>query len=809
MAGGAFPLGSGPGPVPSAASLGASPASAASWGVELCAAAEARRVLVATFPRLGDVEAGGVYDERALSERPMVTWCPPGRQQDRFCLLLVASHGREPDTASLAQLLWLVADIPGSTGGAEATSSDEVSSFGLAGNCDAVPGGREVAAFEAPSAALHGRGGRLILLIFEQRHGGSKSFGPLMGGVRRDNFDLAGFLRDNQLGAAVASEEIRVASAVVATAEVVTPSTPPQNGGGPALAHSIGAELEFDSYAPETLAAALCRTAETRPTSGLTLYDPGGKQSRLTYAELLARAGRLAAGLGTVTDLAAGDAGLLQLPPFGDHFVVFWACLLMRVRPVAVAIPPNYGDGAHAVCLKIKNIWQLLDGPPIITTAAHASKVEILRTSAGMSSLSLVHVEDLEGAAAIADVFGTTNAIGMAYLVSPSDVAFYQLSSGSTGVPKCIQVAHRGVVAHIHGEAQLCGFGPADVHVNFLPLDHVVPILTVHCCDVYHGCEEVQADVAWVVSEPLRWLRLLTEHAATRTWAPNFAFKLVADALRGRPDAGGEAFDLSRCRYWMNAGEQVTMPVCEDFLERTRRFGVRRAAMQPAFGMAEACTCMTYNNDFAVVPAARLDRSTFVNLGAPVPGIEIRIADEAGVTLHEEVIGRFQIRGPVITPGYLKNDEANEAAFVGDQWFNTGDVGFIKDGRLYLTGREKEMIIVRGANFYCYEVEDVVNVLPSVTPTFTAAVSAHDPSTGTEGLAIFFVPRALEATFEGDAQAAVVREVRGELAKRIGLVPSVVVALAREEFPKTTSGKIQRGDLAKALRAGAFDARLS
>eukprot|EP00928_Gymnodinium_smaydae_P040923 TRINITY_DN27714_c0_g1_i2.p1 TRINITY_DN27714_c0_g1~~TRINITY_DN27714_c0_g1_i2.p1 ORF type:complete len:351 (-),score=73.07 TRINITY_DN27714_c0_g1_i2:59-1024(-) len=312
-------------------------------------------------------------------------------------------------------------------------------------------------------------------------------------------------------------------------------------------------------------------------------------------------------------------------------------------------------------------------------------------------------------------------------------------------------------------------------------------------------------------------------------FVPNFAFKLVADALRRHEDASSLSFDLSCCRYWMNAGEQVTIPVCEEFLAATRPFGVVRRSMQPAFGMAEACTCMTYNNAFDTAPASRLDRSVFVNLGAPVPGIEIRIANSSDEVVDEEVVGRFQIRGDVITPGYLYNDEANREAFVGDGWFNTGDIGFIKDGALYLTGREKEMIIIRGANFYCYEVEDVVNALNSVEPTFTAAVSAHDPSTGTEGLAIFFVPRSSSATATapgatGASDQAVVedgpggadslaasaaKEIRLELTRRIGLTPSFVVPLAASEFPKTTSGKIQRSDLAKALRGGRFDARLA
>merc|ERR1712217_388336 len=231
---------------------------------------------------------------------------------------------------------------------------------------------------------------------------------------------------------------------------------------------------------------------------------------------------------------------------------------------------------------------------------------------------------------------------------------------------------------------------------------------------------------------------------------------------------------------------------------------------QPSFGMAEACTCMTYNSRFGMRSAARLGRSTFVNLGPPVPGVEIRIADDANQTVAEEVVGRFQIRGAVITPGYWKNEESNKEAFVGDDWFNSGDIGFLKRGELYLIGREKEMIIIRGANFYCYEIEDVVNALPSVAPTFTAAVSAFDPTAGTEGLVVFFVPRDVivdRSSFED--LGGLVREVRTTLIRHIGLTPSHVIPLSRDEFPKTTSGKIQRSDLVRALRAGNFDERLS
>jgi len=561
------------------------------------------------------------------------------------------------------------------------------------------------------------------------------------------------------------------------------------------MAHSCGGALVVDPELPTTLTAALLRSSQRFPSQGLTIYDTSGGSSRLTYSELYARAVRVQFGL-LAHALDVGDSVLLQLRSLEDHFVTFWGCLLARVRPVTVAIPPSYEDGAHAVCCKIRNVWQLLGKPPLITSQAHAEKLEALRESAAMGDCKILTLPSLMQRCSPNDDLTST-------AVLPQDVAFYQLSSGSTGVPKCIQITHKGVVAHIHGEAQSCGISSDDIHVSFLPVDHVVPMLTVHCCDVFHGCQEIQADVAWVVADPLRWLRLMSDHKATRTWAPNFAFKLVADALRRSPAKQGE-FDLSYCRYWMNAGEQVTMPVCEDFLDHVAPLGVRRNAMQPAFGMAEACTCMTYNNAFEECSATRLGRTAFVNLGPPVPGVEIRIADDENCTLPEESVGRFQIRGAVVTPGYVLNDEANKAAFVGDDWFNTGDVGFIKDGRLYLTGREKEMIIIRGANFYCYEIEDVVNALPTVLPTFCAAASAFDPSTGTEGLVIFFVPR-----HEHADPMDIVNDVRTTLIRHIGLTPGQIIPLTVEEFPKTTSGKIQRSALVSDLRSGKFDARLS
>lgn len=742
-------------------------------------------MLLVTLPDTGDVQARRHYPTSSLQKEPMVTWHPAGGLDDRFCLLLVhVAEARTDVLLSSVRLLWLVAHIPGAI--QDVDSMSKPVHLGLAGNHDAVSKGVAMVAYEPPCES-----GSVQVILFRERPGFTISPESIRS---RTSFNRQQFAAVNGLEAALVELEIAV-QAIAADSKVheVKP-----------LAYASGGDLIVAEDMPTTLTAALLCTANKLPEKGLTIYDNTGTTCRLSFSDLYMRAMSVCAGL-QKSSAQSGSAALLQLPRLEDHFAAFWGCLLQRIRPVAVAIPQRYEDGNHAVCKKLHNTWCLLDYPPVITTALHVSLVGLLPAWKDSPSLRLLCIEAL---AAEAEECGTlTEARGVAQTVQPAEVAFMQLSSGSTGVPKCIQITHGGVVAHIHGEAQFCSIGPNDIQVNFLPVDHVVPILTVHCCDVYHGCEEVQADVAWVLAAPLRWLQLIAEHGATRSWSPNFAFKLIADALRERSNLN-ETWDLACCRYWMNAGEQVTLPVCEDFLEATAKFGVGRNCMQPAFGMAEACTCMTYNNEFALHAAARLGRSTFIDLGPPVPGVEIRIADDFGRTVSEDVIGRFQIRGAVVTPGYWRNPEANQEALVEEGWLNTGDVGFMRHGRLCLTGREKEMIIVRGANFYCYEVEDIINALPCVRSTFTAAVSAHDPVTGTEGLAVFFVPQDTFVMESDEELVDCVRSVRSALVRCIGLSPSHVVPLQLEEFPKTTSGKIQRRGLARALQAGDFDERL-
>lgn len=580
-------------------------------------------------------------------------------------------------------------------------------------------------------------------------------------------------------------------------------------GGTQRLAYARGPALHIPDDAPKTLSMALLRSAESEPGHGLTIVQGSDDVSFLSYADLVIAARRVLGGL-RARGLAPRDRVILQLDHLRDYFTAFWACVLGGITPVTVATSPAY-DRKNGVLGKLYNVWELLKRPAIITSSqlvAPLSGVPALYdVDPAGGGFKLLAIEALAAAEPAESL----------HEADPGEVVFCQLTSGSTGVPKCIQETHRGIIHHVHAASLHNGYGRDDVTLNWLPMDHVVPLLTSHIKDTCNGARQVHVKTDLILADPLEWLRLIQAHRVTHTWSPNFGYKLVNDALARTPDA---RCDLSSMKIFLNAGEQVTVPVAEEFLRRTAPFGVRRGTMQPAFGMAEIATGVAYSNDWATWSGYRkiaksslagmLEEAVpgdpeaieFVDLGPVIPGNELRIVGADGQVVPEFVIGQLQIRSVQVTPGYLYNDEANREAFAGDGWFNSGDLAFLKDGRLTITGRQKEMIIVRGANFYCYELEDAVGALEGVEPTFVGVSAVDDPATGTDGLAVFFAPKA------PGIDVALLRSIKERVTADFGVSPSYVIPVPKETFPKTTSGKIQRTQLKRDLIAGAFDATL-
>jgi acyl carrier protein len=198
--------------------------------------------------------------------------------------------------------------------------------------------------------------------------------------------------------------------------------------------------------------------------------------------------------------------------------------------------------------------------------------------------------------------------------------------------------------------------------------------------------------------------------------------------------------------------------------------------------------------------AGTSDDDAFVDLGRAVSGVQLRIVDDADQQLSEGAIGRLQVKGETVTAGYYRNDEANREAFTEDGWFKTGDLAFLRQGRLTLTGREKDVIIVNGVNYYSHEVEALVEQIAGVKVSFTAACAVRDGNSSTDKLAIF-----LHATTGEADLPELVKRVRGQVVRNLGINPAYVIPVSQADIPKTSLGKIQRGQLQQRFRAGEFD----
>ena len=538
------------------------------------------------------------------------------------------------------------------------------------------------------------------------------------------------------------------------------------------------------------------------PDRGIHFVDEKGDCELVTYSQLLSEARSALAALRR-SGIKSGSSAILQFARPREHLPVFWGLLLGEMRPLTVAIPPVY-EPDQAVVQKLADAWLQLGQPPILCAATTAEPLRQLREH---GILPGAEIFEIAGDKADVEIEIDCSSV--------EPIAFYQLSSGSTGKSKVIPITHHGIIHQAIASTPARRDGLDDMSLNWLPLDHVVPILTYHLSDVILGRSGIQLDTAAVLENPLIWLNTIERHRVTDTWSPNFGFRLLLDALESAPM---RRWDLSSIRRWMNAGELVTPETMRDFAVQTANFGLHARALQPAFGMAETCTCVTYEQQFDPVKSVRWvrrsslveteadlsdlaapDRTGFVSVGGPIAGVLLRIAHADDHTASEGQIGRLQFRGPVVTPGYFEDSAANVAAFRPDGWFDSGDLGFVADGRLYITGREKEILIINGVHYGCQEIEEVAAGIEGVANRKVAAVAFRAEGADTEALALLFVPQPTADVW------AVRRAIVSALSRRIGVVPARLIPLSDEQFPRTTSGKIRRLSLRRAIEHGLFE----
>ena len=356
-----------------------------------------------------------------------------------------------------------------------------------------------------------------------------------------------------------------------------------------------------------------------------------------------------------------------------------------------------------------------------------------------------------------------------------------------------------------------------DVFVSWLPLYHDMGLIGAWLGSLYYAIPLVLMSPLVFIARPMRWLEAIHRSRATLSGGPNFAYELCRRRIT---DSELEGLDLGSWRIAFNGAEPVSPQTQDDFAARFSRYGFEPKALTPVYGLAEATLGVAFTPAGRGPRYDRVDREamqqrsharalegsggaalTFVSSGYPIPGFEVRTVDDAGRETAERRVGRIQFRGPSTTSGYFRNPEASRALFDGD-WLESGDIGYVADGELFITGRRKDLIIRGGRNIYPYELEQAAGEVEGVRKGCVAVFGSEDRGAGTERLVV------VAETRERDPQArtAIRQAIEAAALRHVGSPPDEVRLVPPYSVLKTSSGKIRRAgvrDLYERGRLGA------
>ncbi|OKH23568.1 polyketide synthase [Hydrococcus rivularis NIES-593] len=519
-----------------------------------------------------------------------------------------------------------------------------------------------------------------------------------------------------------------------------------------------------------------------RETTGITYLQSDETEVFQSYAELLERATCILSGLRAL-GLKPKDFVILQLSRQQDFLATFWGCLLGGFVPVPIAVAPSYTPDNSKANL-VYQAWHLCDCALVVS---HRQLIPAIRSFS--EKLQIVAVEELQS-------YKPDNNW---HTGDPDELALLLLTSGSTGTPKGVMLSDRNLLASAFGMAKVNRLSQKDITLNWMPLEHVASLVMFHITEVYLGCQQIHVPNELVLQNPLKWLDFCDRYRVTATWAPNFAYGLVNERVEAISEP---CWDLSCLRWIGNGAEAVVGKTTRRFLELLAPYGLASTAVSPGYGMSETSSGIVHSHRFSL--ESTTDDDPFVEVGSPIPGVSLRIVDSENRVVEEGTIGLLQIKGLTVTSGYYKSQERDREIFTEDGWFNTGDLGFVREGRLTITGRQKEVIIINGVNYYNHEIEAVVEAIDGVEVSYTAACAVRRIGDTTDKVAIFFNP----SNFLETSLHSLIKKIRKTLVSKIGVYPDYLIPVEREMIPKTAIGKIQRKQLSQRFEAGEFDSIL-
>ncbi len=535
----------------------------------------------------------------------------------------------------------------------------------------------------------------------------------------------------------------------------------------------------------------------------IRFIDGENDESIIRFAELYDRAIALLGSL-QARGMQPGDE-LIIFSKSNEKFVIaFWAAILGGMVPVPVAV--GISDEHR---LKLFRIVSQLEKATLFTERGllerllEFSKQRELQDITALLQARSVLMSEVEPASH-----------GELFAATPDDIAFIQYSSGSTSDPKGVILTHRNLCINIRAIVEATGWNRDDQSLSWMPLTHDMGLIGYHLSVLGVGMNHAIMDTNVFVRRPLLWMRKAGELRATQLCSPNFGYKhfLKLFVRKGLPN-----LDLSCVKLILNGAEPISWELCEEFLAELAPHGLKRTAMYPVYGLAEATVgvslpepgteysritvdrhSLRVGDSYRAVDPDHTDAVSFVKVGSAIRDVEIRIVDDEDKVLIDEVIGNIQLLGGSVTERVYGDEAATRELFTSDGWLRTGDCGVFVDEQLVITGRQKDIIIVNGQNYYPHDIEEIIARLDGMDLNKVVVAGATPKGGQTEELITFILYR------QGvDDFLPIVGQVRELVGEQTGLEVDRVIPVTR--IPKTTSGKVQRAKLLEAYFDGEFD----
>jgi len=551
-------------------------------------------------------------------------------------------------------------------------------------------------------------------------------------------------------------------------------------------------------YNRKTLPDLLLTAAETFPHKGIGYVQSDSSIKFTTFPELLSLAKAMGAVL-QARGLAPGDKVMIVMTRNEDIVPVLWACFLCGLIPTILQPPVSF-TGFNQPARKIENVFRILQNPRVILSADLINSFH----SEVIPSGNLINAEELK----------ISQAETFLFKLHATDIAFIQFSSGSTGDPKGIVLTHHNILTNIAAISIGLDLSDEDVAVNWMPLYHDMGLFGYHLCAVFAKCNQYLIDPVDFVKKPTIWLDIMSKMRCTITGCPNFGQALLLRYLKNREE---KSWDLSSLKAIINGAEPISHRIMADFLDKLSGYRLRKESMMPAYGMAEATLAVSFSELLKepVITAfnrtilqkegrARLETDNasemleLVSVGKLLNDIDLRLLDEGGQLVEEQMVGHIQIRGAGITSGYYNNPVETRDSF-DNGWLKTGDKGFFFEGHLYITGRVKDIIFVRGQNLYAHDLENLAGKYADISYGKVIIGGVFDPKKGKDQIVLFLVGSPNQAACD------TFLSLRNFFRDTYGIAIDVFVPVRSNQVPKTSSGKIQRYKLISSYQNGEFD----